>query len=153
MDSLRTSEIRFRYCHSMWQYPHPPPHHQADQPPVPLPTCTSAPASLLLQRVLYRASPSSAKEEAELLEVAGLRNLRAPTSTINWENLTKGTVQPDASQHISLTGSPQSPNLRLQGNQEDTAGFGEGARTRGEREQEPQSFVHGESTFPWAEAI
>lgn len=75
--------------------------------------------------------PGSAKEEADLFNAAGLRNLRAPISIINLESLTKGTVQPDASQQISLTGSPQPPKLRLQGNPGGRGWFWGGGQYKG----------------------
>lgn len=50
--------------------------------------------------------PGSAKEEANICNMEGLRNLRAPIRVINLENLMQGTVQPDASQQISLTVPP-----------------------------------------------
>lgn len=53
--------------------------------------------------------PALPKRKQELLEVAGLRNL----SIINLENLTKGTVQPDASQQPhSLSPAPKSEASR-----------------------------------------
>lgn len=77
----------------------------------------------------------------------GLRNLRAPIRVINLENLMQGTVQPDASQQISLTVPPSPLIWSFNETQEDPSGFGEGARTRGEGEQDPQSFARSESAF------
>lgn len=97
--------------------------------------------------------PGSAKEEEGIFKVAGLRNLRAPISIINLESLTKGTVQPDASQQISLTGSLQPPNLRLWGNSGGPGWFWGGGRDKERGGAEISKFCSRWKYFPWAEVI
>lgn len=101
------------------------PHH--NQRPVPLPQHKSAPASLQPQRVSSSTRFGLCQKGADLCNVAGLRNLRAPVRVINLENLTQGTVQPDASQPISLT------NLRLQWNPGGPIWFQGGGENKGRR--------------------
>lgn len=124
----------------------PCPYHKMDQQLFSLLDPSSAPASLQPQRALYSPGRGSAKGEGNISNMACSRNLRAPISKINLESLTKGTVQPDLSQQISLTGSPQPPNLRLQG----LSRFWGGGQNQGSRNL---SFAPSESTFPWTEVI
>lgn len=130
-DPGRTSEMRFRYSHST--SPSPPITRQTSG------RSLSLSINLLLHPYSCRGSRTAlglgcAKEEADVLNMAGLRNLSAPISIINLENEPHtghcATWCLQANQPHTLSPAPRSA---FKGTQEDPAGFGEGARVRGER--------------------
>lgn len=144
-DPGRTSEMRFRYSHST--SPSPPITRQTSG------RSLSLSINLLLHPYSCRGSRTApglgcAKEEADVLNMAGLRNLSAPISIINLENEPHtghcATWCLQANQPHTLSPSPQ---ISLQGNPGGPGWFWGGGQSEGREEQQSQSFTSSGSTF------